>query len=191
MINNNETKKWNHFDEKKIVHHTTTKGDVHQKKPEIVAVSGIKNSGKTTFLENLIQVLTGRGISTAVIKHDGHSFKTDREGTDTRRLKKAGAVGIAIFCDTHYMVVNDETTNMEELVKEFKNVDLILVEGMKQSSYPKFEIIREANSQESVCPKDTILAVATDCRKDFQVPKIALDDYEKAADLVSRVLISR
>lgn len=162
--------------------------DENAKKPAIVAVSGIKNSGKTTFLENLIQVLIGRGISTAVIKHDGHSFETDRKGTDTGRLKQAGAVGVAIFCDTHYMVINDKTANVEELASEFKNVDLILVEGMKQSSYPKIEIVREANSQESICPKDTLLAVATDCRKEFQVPKIALDDYEKAADLIQKCI---
>ena len=62
---------------------------------KLVAVSGVKNSGKTAFLEKLIPALGELGLRAAVIKHDGHSFLPDREGTDTFRLLSAGAAGAA------------------------------------------------------------------------------------------------
>ena len=58
-------------------------------KPFAAAVSGVKNSGKTTFLEKLVKELTQRGYRVAVLKHDGHEFQADREGTDTYRMQQA------------------------------------------------------------------------------------------------------
>ena len=57
-----------------------------------------KISGKTTFMEKLISELAGQGYRVAVIKHDGHEFQADREGTDTYRMRQAGAYGTCIFC---------------------------------------------------------------------------------------------
>ena len=57
----------------------------------VIAVSGVKNSGKTTLIEKLLPALNARGVKTAVLKHDGHSFAADREGTDTCRFLAAGA----------------------------------------------------------------------------------------------------
>ena len=50
----------------------------------VIAVSGVKNSGKTTLLVKLIPALNARGVKTVVLKHDGHSFAADREGTVAR-----------------------------------------------------------------------------------------------------------
>ena len=47
----------------------------------IAAISGVKNSGKTTLMEKLIRVLTGRGLQVAAVKHDGHDFTPDVPGT--------------------------------------------------------------------------------------------------------------
>ena len=41
------------------------------------------DTGKTTYLENLIPALKKRGVRVAVIKHDGHDFDIDHEGTDS------------------------------------------------------------------------------------------------------------
>ena len=57
----------------------------------VIAVSGVKNSGKTTLLEKLIANLVARGIRVAVIKHDGHHFEPDVPGTDSYRHRSAGA----------------------------------------------------------------------------------------------------
>ena len=78
------------------------------RKPLVVAVSGVKNSGKTTFLEHLLPILNKKGFKVAVIKHDGHDFEPDVKGTDTWRLKNAGAYGTGIFSDSRWMVVKEE-----------------------------------------------------------------------------------
>ena len=44
------------------------------KRPAVLAVSGVHNSGKTTLLEKLLPVLRSRGLKVGVIKHDGHDF---------------------------------------------------------------------------------------------------------------------
>ena len=52
------------------------------KRPAVLAVSGVHNSGKTTLLEKLLPVLRSRGLKVGVIKHDGHDFTPDVPGTD-------------------------------------------------------------------------------------------------------------
>ena len=61
------------------------------KHPAVLAVSGVHNSGKTTLLEKLIPLLRARGLKVGVIKHDGHDFTPDVPGTDSYRLREAGA----------------------------------------------------------------------------------------------------
>ena len=52
-------------------------------RPAVVAVSGVKNSGKTTLIIEMLPYLTEKGLRVAVIKHDGHSFEPDPVFTDT------------------------------------------------------------------------------------------------------------
>ena len=156
------------------------------KKPFMVAGSGVKNSGKTTFLEHLVPELKKRGVCVAVIKHDGHEFEPDVAGTDTWKLRKAGAYGTAIFSKGQWMMVKQQPDMDEkEIAKCFPEADVILLEGFKYSKYPKFEIVRKGNSEESVCDPSTLLGLVTDTRLVLpEVPVLGLSDWEKAADLV-------
>lgn len=88
-------------------------------KPFIAAVSGVKNSGKTTFMEKLISELAGQGYRVAVIKHDGHEFQADREGTDTYRMRQAGAYGTCIFSSGQWQVVKQQQDVRAEELAEF------------------------------------------------------------------------
>lgn len=156
------------------------------KRPFVAAVSGVKNSGKTTFLSKLIPVLKEQGMKVAVIKHDGHEFVPDVEGTDSYRLKAAGAYGCAVFSRNRWMVVKDEPDMDEQtLIRAFPEADIILLEGLKDSSYPKFEIIRGAVSQKSVCRQSTLLGVVTDTDLSFAgVPVLGLEDVQTCAKLL-------
>lgn len=68
-----------------------------KKQTQIFAISGVKNSGKTTLITRLLPILSGQGLLVATIKHDGHDFNADVPGTDTYRHFHAGAYGTAIF----------------------------------------------------------------------------------------------
>ena len=75
------------------------------KTPGLFAISGVKNSGKTTYCEKVIPALTALGLQVAVIKHDGHEFEADVPGTDSSRCFAAGAVGTVVFSDTKFCAV--------------------------------------------------------------------------------------
>ena len=65
-------------------------------RPAVVAVSGVKNSGKTTLITEMLPYLTEKGLRVAVIKHDGHSFEPDPVCTDTGRYLAGGCFFLSI-----------------------------------------------------------------------------------------------
>ena len=154
--------------------------------PILIAISGVKNSGKTTLIERLIPRLSCEGLKVATIKHDGHDFECDIEGTDTFKHKKAGAYGTAIFSKNKFMVIKEQKhTNEEELISYFKDADIILLEGFKYSNYPKIEVIRQENSSVSVCKEETLLAIASDIESlETNVKVININDIESIGKLI-------
>lgn len=134
---------------------------------KVIAVCGVKNSGKTTLLEKLVRELAKRGWKVAVIKHDGHDFSCDIPGTDSHRLWSAGAYGSAVFSGNRIFVHKEEKKEgtkerIPELVKFFPEADLIFLEGMKESSYPKIEVVRRAVSQKPVSNPEGRFLIVTD-----------------------------
>ena len=151
----------------------------------VIAVSGVKNSGKTTLLEKLIANLVARGVRVAVIKHDGHHFEPDVPGTDSYRHRSAGAYGTAIYDGEKFLLVKTAQVTPEDLFGQFPEADLILLEGAKDSRWPKFEIVRGGNSAASVCDPATLMALVTDLPLSLPgVPTLGLEDIDAMADLV-------
>lgn len=154
---------------------------------KVIAVSGVKNSGKTTLLTKLIPALRYRGIRCAVIKHDGHGFAADREGTDTCRMLASGAVGAAIFDGEKFQAVKYAQVSEQDLFGLYPEADLILLEGFKWTVYPKIEIVRSGISDHSVCDPKTLLALVTDTTlKAPGVPVFGLSDIEGIAALLEQ-----
>ena len=153
----------------------------------VIAVSGVKNSGKTTLIEALLPLLSARGLKTAVLKHDGHSFAADREGTDTCRFLAAGAFGAAIFDGEKFQAVKRLSVNESDLIALYPEADLILLEGFKWTAYPKLELVRSGVSRQPVCAPETLLALVTDTDARLPgVPVYAFSDLEPICDLLER-----
>ena len=151
-------------------------------RPVIVAVSGVKNSGKTTLIIQMLPFFSAAGLRTAVIKHDGHSFQPDPPDTDTGRFMAAGALGTAIFDGELCKVIRRQAVTEESLIAQFPEADLILLEGFKASAWPKLELVRAGNSDRPVCDRDTLLALVTDLPIDLPgVPRIPFGDAGRAA----------
>ncbi len=100
--------------------------------PPVVAVCGAKNVGKTTLIEGLLGAPSRRGVRVAVIKHDGHRFEPDREGTDSFRALSAGAMGAAVFDGEKFQLVKRAAVTERELAALFPEAELILLEGGKK-----------------------------------------------------------
>ncbi|QQK07711.1 molybdopterin-guanine dinucleotide biosynthesis protein B [Miniphocaeibacter halophilus] len=118
----------------------------------IISICGRKNSGKTTFIEKLIYILKEKGYKVCAIKHDGHDFNIDNK-TDTGKFFNAGADSVAIFSNRKYMMIENKKINIEFLLNRLKEFDLIVIEGLKDSDFDKYEIVRFKNSTEIITRK--------------------------------------
>ena len=96
------------------------------KTPFIFAISGCKNSGKTTLITKLIPQFYKLGYKVATIKHDGHDFEADNQGTDTYKHKLAGAYGTAIFSNNKFMIVKDDKHIDEKLYNTLFNSKTVI-----------------------------------------------------------------
>lgn len=124
--------------------------ELELKRPAVLAVSGVHNSGKTTLLEKLLPVLRSRGLKVGIIKHDGHDFTPDVPGTDSFRLREAGAEGVAVYSGTRYLLTEEFRLTEQDLLALFERhgYDLVLLEGFKSSGWPKIEVVRRELSPE-------------------------------------------
>lgn len=166
-------------------------GDDVIKKPPVIAVCGVKNSGKTTLLVHLIKAMTERGYKTAVIKHDGHDFDCDVPGTDSFRLHRAGAYGTAVFSENRIFVHKElrkgaeDQINPEQFVQCFPEADLIFAEGLKNTALPKIEVIRRAVSKAPASnPKGRFLIVTDWGEEQFDEPTAPLSSPEKTVEYI-------
>lgn len=107
---------------------------------KIIQVVGRSNSGKTTFIRNLVPELKKHG-RTAVIKHLGdHDYRLE-EGKDTTHFFDAGAE-IAVGIDSHKSVVAIHNNTLEGMLDLLfsRGIDITVIEGFKQKPFPKIVI---------------------------------------------------
>lgn len=150
-------------------------------KQAVIVICGIKNSGKTTLIRNLIPKLNALGYKVATIKHDGHEFESDVPGTDSYYHQKAGAYGTAVYSKSQFMITKkEEQSSPEKLMGYFPEADFILIEGCKNSSYPKIEVIRSVNRNEPASNPQGRFLIVTDI-KDYQGTErfVAFEETDK------------
>ena len=129
----------------------------------VYAVSGFHKTGKTTVLEAAVAHLKTSGCRVFVVKHDGHGFTPDVPGTDSFRLKAAGADAVLVYSDELLELVEQaEAPGVEQMITRLlrqtpRAPDLVLVEGCKDSAYPKL-LLQGGESREELQEKGLRLA---------------------------------
>jgi molybdopterin-guanine dinucleotide biosynthesis protein B len=157
----------------------------------VVAVCGLKKVGKTTLLTNLIPLLRQRGLKIAVIKHDGHDFEPDVPGTDSYKLRAAGAQGVAVYSAARWLVTKEAVgLTAADLLGHFSDSDLILLEGGKNSPYPKIEIFRQGGAREPVSSPPHLAFCVEGSLSPTGAPLVGLTDYSHLVDLIIDRLLS-
>lgn len=161
-------------------------------KQSVIAICGVKNTGKSTVIETLLPILIKRGHQVAVIKHDAHDFEPDVPGTDTYRYKQAGAYGTAIYSKNKFMLVKEEPQmTAENLMEQFPEADLVIIEGLKYSHFPKIELVRGIVSQEAVCDPATVVAYVSDVLQENKIPVYSYDQPGAIADAIETFMRER
>lgn len=168
--------------DKRVVKNINTKEEyVRLVLPVVFCVSGVKDSGKTGLIVKLINEFITQDYTVAVIKHDGHEYEMDHEGTDTWCFTRAGAKCSAIFSDTQYSLNGQGRTDADtirQMIGRWEGIDVYIIEGMKYSPYPKVEVVRQEISDKSVCDENSLICIATDVvsQKDVKCPVYDMDD---------------
>ena len=141
-------------------------------------------TGKTTLLEKLIPALKGRGLTVAVVKHDGHDFQMDRPGKDTYRMTAAGTDVTAIVSASHAAFLVNRPISEIDAVERITGVDVILTEGVQDGPWPKLGLCRAATGKGLKPIEGGYDLVLSDCSVDTEAPVLALDDIVGLTDYI-------
>ncbi len=157
--------------------------------PSVFIFVGHSGSGKTTLVEKLLPELTARGLRLATIKHAHHKVELDKEGKDSWRYKKAGAVLSMLVTSTELQIVADAVDRREpaQLAERFLGeADMVLAEGFSLAPGDKVEILRRECAKPPRCAlADGLIAIVTDMDEIYpQLPHFALDDIAGLADFL-------
>lgn len=153
--------------------------------PRVLAFSGRSGAGKTTLLVRLIPALRARGLVVAALKRSGHPHPFDRPGKDSARLRRAGAVGVALSGPLELAYFGPPVASLRDLVALLPPCDLVLAEGFKSEAIPRVEVRRAAVGGPFLAARDPrVLAVVSDVRPPGGAPWLRPDQLEALTDLV-------
>ena len=153
---------------------------------KIFGIIGLKNSGKTFFAKKIISKLVSLNFKVASIKHAHHDFDIDLPNTDSYEHRKAGSHQVIISSSKRWAKIielNDfKEKNLSELIKELDNPDIVIVEGYKNESHLKIEIIKEPLNNLTYLFNniENVIGIITDTKIDSfkykQFKKIQIDE---------------
>lgn len=142
-----------------------------------LAVCGFSGSGKTTLLERVIPELTAQGLIVGVIKHDAHGVTVDQPGKDSDRLFRAGGQVLLrapneTFARFHPHAERDLSWALAQLAWE---VDLILVEGHKDTALPKVWLEHPQNPEVPAGVSEVLAVLPWGSDRELQLQRIVRD----------------
>lgn len=111
---------------------------------KVLQVVGYKNAGKTTLVCEIVRLLASGGLRVGTLKRDDHGVDPEPPGTDTRRMREAGASVTALVSGQRAMWVQEQPAALEDLLKAMKKsgADAVIVEGFKTAAFPKLILLR-------------------------------------------------
>ena len=159
----------------------------------LLAVTAESGSGKTTLLTRVIPILKSKGLKIGCLKHTHHHFDLDKPGKDSYKIKAAGVDQMLLGDAKNWALivsVAEDENNLESLLSCFKiqNLDLILVEGFKNSAIPQISVHRGDNNISQFRIGQHTIAIATNAifKNKPLVPTLNLDNPTEIASFIVR-----
>ena len=153
---------------------------------KVFGIIGLKNSGKTYFAKKIISKFVLLNLRVASIKHAHHNFEIDRPNTDSYMHRQAGSEQVIISSSKKWAKIvelkNLREKNLIELINELDNPDIVIVEGYKNESHPKIEIIKDSLDESSYLFKNltNVISIISDTKIDsFEKKQFKKNEIEK------------
>ena len=155
---------------------------------KIIGIVGWKNSGKTFYVSEIIKKLKSKNYRVASIKHAHHEFDIDHYNTDSYIHRKSGSSQVIISSSKRWAKIieleKQDEKKLDELINELSETDIVLVEGYKNESHPKIEIISE-NKKEHLFQKiKNVRAIISDIGIDTHLKKFKKNEIDKIVNFI-------
>lgn len=151
---------------------------------KVLSVVGPSDSGKTTLVERLAELLSEHG-RVGTIKHINCSPDLDTDGKDTDRHRSAGAIETYGIADDEWFATGESITLDDALDRLGQSCEYALVEGYTGADLPtvalggkeveRGEVIARAEKADDADPAEIVDSLAT------------VEPYETLSSLVARV----
>ena len=154
---------------------------------KIIGIVGWKDVGKTFFVTEIIKLLVQKGYKVGSIKHAHHNFDIDQPGTDSFKHRKSGSSEVIISSPKRWAKIiennNKKEKNLNELLREFNDIDVAIVEGFKKENHPKIEIISQHSKNINNKLKN-VVAIVVDDTIDSNIPLFKRNDIESLTKFI-------
>jgi len=121
-----------------------------------VAFTGPSNSGKTTLIIQLSQILKQNNYKVAIVKHDpGDKAQFDKEGKDSYKFSQTGA-NVVVISPNRTTLFKQEESSISDIVNMLGDFDYLLVEGLKTLPLPRICVTRNNINEDYFEVSDTL-----------------------------------
>ncbi len=144
----------------------------------VFGIVGWSGSGKTDLVCRLINFFGEKMIKVSSIKHTHHEFNIDKEGKDSYKHINAGSNEVLIYNSKRWALISNfqkKDVEISEMINKFHcKTDIILLEGLKQSKYPKIEVVRFDIKKPLLFKKDRNIKAVVYDKKDKELDDISI-----------------
>ncbi|MDD2382982.1 MAG: molybdopterin-guanine dinucleotide biosynthesis protein B [Sulfurospirillaceae bacterium] len=153
-----------------------------------VAFTGPSNSGKTTLILKVANILK-KDNHLAIIKNDPSDKAVfDVEGKDSWRFSQTGAE-VVITSPTRTTLFSQQTKSLDDIIAMLGEFDILLVEGLKTLPLPRIAIFRNKLDESYFDCSDAIAVDESVPLENYAIPStIALLDLNKPEQIVTWIL---
>lgn len=160
------------------------------KKRLAVAFTGPSNSGKTTLILKVARKLIHEhNLDVAIVKNDPKDkAQFDVPGKDSYKFSDTGAE-VIVTSPTRTTYFSKRSKEMDDLIKMFKDFDILLVEGLKNLPLPRISVFRN-RIDEDYFPFMNALAIDNSIKpSEYTLPEdVAILDLNNADNVIKWIL---
>ncbi|MBT5213081.1 MAG: molybdopterin-guanine dinucleotide biosynthesis protein B [Pelagibacteraceae bacterium] len=158
----------------------------------VIGIVGWKDVGKTYLVTEIIKLLVAKNYRVGSIKHAHDDFDIDKPGTDSFKHRESGSSQVIISSSRRWAKINENIDNREkslkELIEEFENIDIIIVEGFKNEIHPKIEIITN-NVEISNSKINNVIAIVSDVMLNSNTPVFKKNEIKSLVEFIIKKIL--